>query len=79
MTKLEYKKMEMERRKKSRELLDKAKAAGFSYPPDLHYFWQYMQDKKIGLPYCLGMIYNLGLLDGCQKDQRIAELEQEAG
>lgn len=64
MTQLEYKKMRMERRKKSRELLDRAKAAGSTYPPDLWYFWDFMQEKNIGLPYCLGMIYNLGFLDG---------------
>ena len=71
--KIEYKKIRMDRRRKSRELLDKAKTAGFSYPPDLHYFWEFMQEKNIGLPYCLGMIYNLGYLDAkekalCQQD-----------
>lgn len=64
MTKLEYAKIRNERRSKSRELLDRAKTAGFTYPPDLHYFWDFMQDKNIGPPYCLGMIYNLGYLAG---------------
>ena len=64
MTQFEYKKMRMERRKKSRELLDRAKATGLVYPPDLHYLWEFMQEKNIGLPYCLGMIYNLGFTDG---------------
>lgn len=61
---IKYKKIRMERRRKSRELLDRAKSAGFCYPPDLHYFWEFMQEKNIGLPYCLGMIYNLGYLNG---------------
>lgn len=69
MTQLEYKKMRMERRKKSRELLDRAKAAGFTYPPDLHYLWEFMRDKNIGLSYCLGMIYNLGFIDGMEKGE----------
>lgn len=63
MTEIEYKKMRMERRKKSRELLERAKSVGFVYPPDLHYLWEYMQDKNIGLPFCLGMIYQLGYSD----------------
>ena len=67
MTQLEYKKMRMERRKKSRELLDRAKSAGFTYPPDLYYLWDFMRDKNIGLSYCLGMIYNLGFIDGMEK------------
>ncbi len=67
MTQLEYKKMRMERRKKSRELLDRAKSVGFTYPQDLHYLWDFMRDKNIGLPYCLGMIYNLGFLDGAER------------
>lgn len=36
-----------------------AEAAGLVYPPDLHYLWEFMQEKNIGLPYCLVMIYNL--------------------
>lgn len=67
MTQLEYKKIRMERRKKSRNLLDRAQALGVTYPPDLHYFWEFMQEKDIGLSYCLGMIYNLGFLDGSGK------------
>lgn len=69
MTRLEYKKICAERRKKSRDLLDKAKSEGYEYPPDLHYFWDFMQEKNIGLQYCLGMIYNLGLLDGMQRTE----------
>ena len=67
MTQLEYKKIRMERRKKNRELLDKARAVGFEYPHDLPYLWEFMQEKDIGLSYCLGMIYNLGFLDGSGK------------
>lgn len=63
MTKLEYKKIKMERRRKCRELWERAKSVGFVYPYDLHYFWEYMQDKNIGLSYCLGMIYQLGYVD----------------
>ena len=67
MEQLEYKKMRMERRKKSRELLDRAKSVGFTYPPDLYHLWYFMWDKNIGLSYCLGMIYNLGFIDGMEK------------
>lgn len=63
MTQIEYKKIRMERRKKSRELLEQARSVGFVYPADLHYFWEYMQEKNIGLPFCLGMIYQLGYAD----------------
>lgn len=67
MTQLEYKKMRMERRRKSCELFDRAKAADLMYPPDLYYLWDFMQEKNIGLPHCLGMIYNLGFIDGMEK------------
>lgn len=64
MTRLEYKKMLMERRRKERERLERAKSAAPGYPADLRYFWEYMQDKNIGLPFCLGMVYSLGYADG---------------
>lgn len=73
-TKLEYLKRRAARRKKSRELWDRAMTAGFSYPPDLHYFWEFMREKNIGLPYCLGMIYNLGFLDGQEKGNKTNEI-----
>lgn len=63
MTRIEYKKMRMERQKKSHELLEQARSIGFVYPADLHYFWEYMQEKNIGLWYCLGMVYQLGYVD----------------
>ena len=62
----------MNRRRRSRELLDKARTAGVSYPPDLHYFWEFMQEKNIGLSCCLGMIYNLGYLNA-KEDARPKE------
>lgn len=73
MTKLEYAKIRNERRRNSRELLDKAKSAGFTYPHDLHYLWDFMREKEIGLPYCLGMIYNLGYLAGQEKAEEAAK------
>lgn len=69
MTELEWKKIRSERRKKSRALLDEAGAAEVTYPADLHYLWDFMQEKNIGLPYCLGMIYNLGFLNGSRKGE----------
>lgn len=70
MTKAEYNKMRLERHKKNVEQFDRAKKVGCEYPPDLHYLWDFMQKKNIGLPYCLGMIYNLGLLDGMQRQRK---------
>lgn len=70
MTKAEYKKMRLETHKKTVERFDRAKKVGWEYPPDLHYLWDFMQKKSIGLPYCLGMIYNLGLLDGMQRQRK---------
>lgn len=69
MTELEWKKIRSERRKKSRALLDEAKAAEVTYPADLPYLWDFMQEKNIGLPYCLGMIYSLGFLNGSRKGE----------
>lgn len=63
MTKIEYKKILMERRQKCRTLFDKAKSAGFVYPADLPLLWDYMQEKNIGLPFCLGMVYQFGYID----------------
>ncbi len=74
MTQIEYKKVRMERRKKNRELLDKARAVGFEYPHDLPYLWEFMQEKNIGLPYCLGMIYNLGRLESSAKTDIKSEI-----
>lgn len=70
MTKLEYAKIRMERRKNSRLLLDRAISVGMKYPVDLHYFWDFMQAKGVGLPYCLGMIYNLGFSDGSKQHEK---------
>lgn len=72
MTRLEYKTMRAARRRKNRELLDRAKTID-AYPADLHYFWDFMQEKNIGLPFCLGMIYNLGFLDGSEKKAKTDE------
>ncbi|GFI60893.1 hypothetical protein IMSAG049_00042 [Clostridiales bacterium] len=66
MTKLEYQKMRVERRRKSHELLSRAQTANCTYLPDLIYFWEFMQEKNAGIRYCLGMIYKLGFADGIE-------------
>lgn len=67
MTRLEWKKIEANRRKIEHDRMEQARSVGFVYPPDLHYFWEYMQKKGIGLPYCLGMVYQLGFVAGQKK------------
>lgn len=49
MTRLEYKKIQVATRKKSRDLLDRVIAADVQSPPDLHYLWTFMQEKKQGI------------------------------
>ena len=70
MTQIEYKKMRMERRKKNREQMERAKSAGFIYPADLVYFWEFMQEKNMGIRYCLGMVYQLGFVDAQKQGPR---------
>ena len=74
MTRLEYKKIQVATRKKSRDLLDKIIAADVPYPSDLHYLWEFMQANNMGLRICLGYIYSLGYLD-CEAEKESKEVQ----
>lgn len=49
MTRLEYKKIQIATRKKCHDLLERVIAADVQSPPDLHYLWTFMQEKKQGI------------------------------
>lgn len=65
--KLEYKRVQSERRRKGRAMYERALSAGVAYPMGLERLWDYMQEKGIGIRFCLGMIYSIGLLDGIKQ------------
>ena len=74
MTRLEYKKIQVATRKKSRDLLDRVIAADVQSPPDLHYLWTFMQEKNRGLESCIDVIYCLGYLD-CEAEKESKEVQ----
>lgn len=79
MTKLEYKKLQMQCRAQARDMMQRANTIPYLYGGrNLESLWDVMNAKNIGLPFILRTVYRLGVADGLDAVDTVRDQEDTA-